>query len=64
MPKEEKLYKLFEHEENYYYNSYINGNKSHVVEETQKFAGTIFFNKIILQFQHDPILLKELTQKL
>ena len=64
MSLEENLYQNFEHEPEYYYNSYINGNKSHVVEETRKFAGTIYFNKIILQFQHDQIRLQELTQKL
>ena len=53
-------------EENYYYNSWVNGNKNHVITHLRLFSmqsDTIFYNNILQQFTHDSDLLKNLLEK-
>ena len=51
----------FCNEENYYFNTWVNGNKNHVLTHLRIFSAhkdNILYNKIISQFSHDEKLLK------
>lgn len=53
-------------DENYYYNSWLNGNKNHVITHLRLFSmqsDTILYNNILQQFSHDSDLLKNLLEK-
>jgi len=53
-------------EKNYYYNSWINGNKNHVITHLRIFStnrDSILYNSILKQFTHDEDLLNSLLEK-
>ncbi len=59
----EEAFREFEDEPNYYYESWINGNKSHVVESCKRFKGTRAYDAIILQFSQDTDALEQLLSR-
>ena len=53
-------------DENYYYDSWVNGNKNHVITHLRLFSmqrDSILYNNILQQFSHDSELLKNLLEK-
>lgn len=53
-------------DENYYYDSWVNGNKNHVITHLRIFStqrDSILYNNILQQFTHDVALLRNLLDK-
>ena len=53
-------------EKNYYYDSWINGNKNHVITHLRIFStsrDSILYNSILKQFTHDEDLLNSLLER-
>lgn len=53
----------FEYESQYYLNTYINGNKTSVVETARMIKGTTCYDYLMLQFLNTPDLYRELLEK-
>ena len=64
------LYKVFCFEENYYFESWLNGNKNHVIShlalclgDRRTPANANCYNHIINQFSHDATLLEHILNR-
>ncbi len=53
----------FENEPNYYLQTYLNGNKTLVINTIKNLKGTMYYDIIMLQFLNTPDLYKEVINK-
>jgi len=62
----ESIGEYFCDEEDYYYNTWINGNKNHVIAHLRVYGCSTYinyYNRIIDQFTHDESSLNSLLKK-